>query len=52
MIDVLIYSAAQMQECLINLLTYLPTKSLQEFHSCGSEEEYLLLKLMHSLQLP
>jgi len=28
LIDVLIYSAAQLQECLINLLTYLLTYSL------------------------
>jgi len=45
LIDVLIYSAAQLQECLINLLTYLLNSLSTKISIQYSSSEYLLWKL-------
>jgi len=42
LIDVLIYSAAQLQECLINLLTYLLNSLSTKISIQYSSSEYLL----------
>ena len=46
LIDVLIYSAAQLQECLINLLTYLLTYYCYQVGLCFGQNVLLVLLIL------